>query len=216
MPTDDIFSGLVGSNFEDVVDFQDYLLPAVWNFVPVNVGAGVRDVTIHLYGTVAFDDGTSDIFDVERNSGESNSYVPNTALVTVTEQSDTNLVLNSIINPINDGAVTIDSGVGRSWNLSLVFLVVEGDKSFCVHYFLFTAWDLDYNILESTVYRSTDGGVSWQVCFSSNIDTIFNIVDFGWYLIMLDSQNSDVNGVSWELYYSYWGDFSEWCWFDWW
>ena len=52
--TDEVFSGLIGSNFDDIADFQNHLLPAVWSFIPINTGKDINDVIIHLYGTVTY------------------------------------------------------------------------------------------------------------------------------------------------------------------
>lgn len=206
--TDDVFSQLVGSNFADIVDFQDHLLPAVWNFVPINTGKSILDATIHLYGTVAYNDGTSDIFDIERNRGESNNYVPNNALADVTEQSDTNEVITDVISQINDGVVVIDNGVGRNWELVLNIPYTTGDNPDVsvkyvggIYFCIYILWDVDYNLISSTIYRSVDG-VNWTEVFTDPTVSIYNIVDFGGYFLMLDTTIGNVyksydNGITW-------------------
>jgi len=165
--TKTVFSNLVGSNYADIVDFQNNLLPAVWSFAPINTGRAIRDVTIHLYGTVAYDDNSIEMFDIERNRGEVVNHNSNYGLQDISEQLNTNTLLTSIIPPINEGAMVIDNGIGRNWVKVLEvprtpgdniqgYLYLEGG----IYFFIIERFDIDYNITGSSIYRSTDG-VNW-------------------------------------------------------
>jgi hypothetical protein len=203
-----IFSNLIGSNYPDIVDFQNSLLPAVWSFAPINVGKEIRDVTIHLYGTVAYDDNTVEMFDIERNRSETVNHNSNYGLSDITEQSDTNSLLTNIISPINDGAVVIDNGIGRDWVKVLEvprtpgdniqgYLYLEGG----IYFFMIERYDVDWNTIGSSVYRSTDG-VNWtNVLTTTGLHDLVKYLGNGTYLVS-DAQNYVVYrsfdyGVTW-------------------
>jgi photosystem II stability/assembly factor-like uncharacterized protein len=193
--TNTVFSNMVGSNYVDIVDFQNNLLPAVWSFAPINTGRAIKDVTIHLYGTVAYDDNTIEMFDIERNRGEVVNHNSNYGLQDISEQINTNVILNNIIQPINEGAVVIDNGIGRNWVKVLEVPRTPGDNiqgylyfEGGIYFFMIDRFDVDWNTIGSSVYRSTDG-VNWtNVLTTTGLHDLVKYLGNGTY-VLSDTQN---------------------------
>ena len=169
-----VFSGLVGSNTNEINDFTDKLLPAIINFIPKESGKAIRSFNIHLYGTITYDDNTSGIFDVEKDI----AHVPNSDLNNLCTQYNKNVVFNSNIAPINNGMIAVDNDVGKNWEMVYPFVGFDYINIMRTDYikffdngvglFTFKEYPL-VGVKKQKVLRMTNG-FSWSEVLSTESD----------------------------------------------